>query len=352
MNYLKTILLAATFSLTLLGHASDLTDKSPLFSSSEPLDIIIEMDFQKVLGDKSENPKYNAALLIQDLGDNKIKTFNIKVKARGNTRRISEICEFPPLKLNFRKGATENTVFQGQDKIKMVTHCKDNDEYENYAVLEYLAYKTYNALTDYSYKVRLVKVLYRDIRQSYPDIEKSGFLIEDDEAMVGRLGGEISQKKIWSPDSCRQDAVDLFSMFQFMIGNTDWWIHKRHNVDIMALENGELIPIPFDFDYAGIINTPYAIPSPMLPISDVKQRFFKGSCKTILSYEEVIKKFNEKHDDILQVVEETDFINKRLKRSATNYIQSFYKIINDEDKFTQFINNSCEHLYDTQARKK
>jgi hypothetical protein len=325
--------------------ASNPEGKSPLFSSSEPLELILEMDMQKVLNDRSEEPEYNAALLIQKLPEKKIRTYNIKVKARGNTRRIKNICEFPPLKLNFRKGDTDNTDFQGQDKVKMVTHCQNNYEFENYAVLEYLAYKTYNALTDNSYNVRLVKVLYRDIRRNYPDIEKSGFLIEDDDMMAHRLGGVISEKKIWSPDSCNQESVDLFSMFQFMIGNTDWWIHRRHNVDIVAVENKGLIPVPFDFDYAGIINTPYAIPSPALPITQVRERFFKGSCKTTESYQAVINEFNKNKNEILGVVKETDFLSNRVKKSTANYIETFYNIINDPDRLGQYINQACEHLY-------
>ncbi len=345
MNATKTTFLLLALIISHLGGAKNPFDQSPLFSSSEPLELILEMDMQKVLNDKSQDPQYNAALLIQKLSENRIQTYNIKVKARGNTRRINDICEFPPLKLNFKKDDTENTVFHGQDKVKLVTHCRDNYEYENYAVLEYLAYKTFNALTENSYNVRLVKVIYRDIRRDYPDIEKSGFLIEDDDMMAQRLGGVISDKKIWSPDSCNQDAVDLFSMFQFMIGNTDWWIHKRHNVDIVATKNQELIPVPFDFDYAGIINTPYAIPSPMLPITQVTDRFFKGSCKTTESYQDVIGKFNRSKSNILEVVQETDFLTNRVKKTATNYIEGFYRIINDPEKLGQYINQACEHLY-------
>ena len=335
-------LIIATFLCNKIW-CSDLSKISPLFSSSEPLELILEMDMDRVLNDKSDDPEYNAGLLIQKIDDSRIQAFNIKVKARGNTRRISDICEFPPLKLNFKKGDTENTVFHGQDKIKMVTHCRDNEEYENYAILEYLAYKTYNTLTNYSYKVRLVKVLYKDIRGNYPDIEKSGFMIEDDDLMAKRISGDVTEKKIWSPDSCEQNAVDVFAMFQFMIGNTDWWIHRRHNVDIVALNNQELVPIPFDFDYAGIINAPYAIPSSMLPITEVKERFFKGSCKTVESYQGVINQFNQNKSEILQVIDQTDFLNKRLKKSSKNYIESFYKIINDSDKLSKFINNTCEY---------
>jgi len=136
-----------------------------------------------------------------------------------------------------------------------------------------------------------------------------------------------------------------------MIGNTDWWIHRRHNVDIVALNNKDLVPIPFDFDYAGIINAPYAIPSSMLPITEVRDRFFKGSCKNIDNYQNAIDQFNQNKSEILEVVEQTDFLNKRLKRSATNYIESFYKIINEPNNLAQFINHTCEYYSQVAAGK-
>jgi hypothetical protein len=332
--------------LPIFGNASDKNDarSTTLFSNTKPIELILQMDMQKVLNDKSEEPEYNPALLIQKNSDDKIQFFNITIKARGNTRRIQSVCEFPPLKINFAKKTTINTVFQGQDKIKMVTHCRQADSFQDYALLEYLAYKTYNTITEYSYKVRMVNVIYQDTKQNYPDIEKSGFLIEDDDLLAERLGGAITEKRIWSPDSCSQSAVDIFSLFQFMIGNTDWWIHTRHNVDILNLDNDKLIPIPFDFDYAGLINTPYAIPASNLPIIHVKDRFFKGSCKTPNYYKETINLFNLKKSAILSIVNSADYLDKRDKKSSLKYVEDFYEIINDSTKFAKYLDRTCDFV--------
>ena len=322
-------------------NKSDNSDR--LFSETEPIQLILQMDMKKVLNDKSEEPEYSEAFLIQKLSETKIQSYNIKIKARGNTRRISDICEFPPLKLNFKKKSTINTIFEGQDKIKMVTHCQETKEYQNYAMLEYLAYKTYNTLTDFSYGVRLVHVIYRDTKQNYPDIEKTGFLIEDDELVAERVNGKITSERIWSPDSCDQEIVDIFSLFQFMIGNTDWWIHTRHNVDILKLEDDVLIPLPFDFDYAGIVNTPYAIPSPELPIMKVKDRFFKGSCKSVEHYRSTIGLFNSRKDDIINILNQAEFLEKKYRKTSIRYIEEFYRIINDPEKFSAYLNQTCEY---------
>lgn len=321
-------------------------NSNTLFSSSEPLELVLELDLQKVLRDKSDDPEYSPAILIHNLNEEDIQVFNIKIKARGNTRRIGDICEFPPLKINFEKKSTENTVFQGQDKIKMVTHCNSSEDYQNYALLEYLAYKTYNTLTDYSYRVRMVNVTYRDISQNYPDIEKSGFMIEDDELMAKRVQGKVSDKRIWSPDSCDENSVDVFSIFQFMIGNTDWWIHTRHNVDLISLNDEKLIPIPYDFDGAGIINTPYAMPSTQLPIINVRDRFFKSSCKTLdyHDYQKTIELFNSKKADIISMLNEATFLEKKYRKSSLRYIDDFYEIINDSGKFSKFISQNCKYV--------
>ena len=124
--FIKAFLILALAPL--FTSASDAVPTS-LFTDLEPLELILQMDMQKVLNDKSEDPEYSPAFLIQTLGDNDIQTYNIKIKARGRTRRIYDVCKFPPLKINFVKKSTKNTVFEGQDKIKMVTHCQESEDY-------------------------------------------------------------------------------------------------------------------------------------------------------------------------------------------------------------------------------
>ena len=320
--------------------------KNKLFDDTKPIELILQMDMQKVLSDKSKEPEYSPAFLIHKIDSKTIQTFNIKIRARGKTRRISNICEFPPLKINFIKKSTKNTIFDGQDKIKMVTHCNESEDYQNFALLEYLVYKTYNNLTDYSYRVRMVNVIYKDVNQNYPDLIKSGFLIEDDELMAKRVSSNISDKKIWSPDSCDQAATDIFSLFQFMIGNTDWWIHTRHNVELISTEDNKLIPIPFDFDGAGIINTPYAMPSPQLPIVRVRDRFFKSTCRTMdySDYRQTIELFNQRKNAVFSMLEEATFLDKKYRRSSERYLNDFYEIINDPEKFSKYISQNCEFV--------
>jgi hypothetical protein len=132
-----------------------------------------------------------------------------------------------------------------------------------------------------------------------------------------------------------------------MIGNTDWWIQHRHNVDLVELSNDTFIPIPFDFDCAGLINPPYAIPSPHLPINDVRDRLFKSSCskkENFNDYEPAIKMFNKKKNTILSMLENATFLDKWYRKSSVKYISDFYEIINDPDEFNKYISQNCAYI--------
>ena len=114
-------------------------------------------------------------------------------------------------------------------------------------------------------------------------------------------------------------------------------------MDILKMQNNDLIPLPFDFDYAGIINTPYATPSAQLPIIEVRQRFFKGSCHTINHFDQTIELFNARKASIMTLLENADFLDKKYRRTSENYVDEFYRIINNPEKFAKYLNRSCEH---------
>ncbi len=67
-------------------------------------------------------------------------------------------------------------------------------------------------------------------------------------------------------------VMDLLAMFQYMIGNGDYSVTGRHNLRILAMATSGpsgFIPVPYDFDYTGLVNTHYAIPGESLGIKNV-----------------------------------------------------------------------------------
>jgi hypothetical protein len=77
-----------------------------------------------------------------------------------------------------------------------------------------------------------------------------------------------------------------FAIFEDMISNYDWSMRAGpkgteccHNARLMSGAPGApLIPVPYDFDYSGLVDAPYAIPPEGIPVNDVRQRDYRGYC--------------------------------------------------------------------------
>ncbi len=85
---------------------------------------------------------------------------SIKVRVRGKSRR--RVCTFPPLRINFAVDDTTQSITEGQDKLKLVTHCRKNKSAELDILQEYAAYRIFNLVSDVSYRVRLLHITYTD----------------------------------------------------------------------------------------------------------------------------------------------------------------------------------------------
>jgi hypothetical protein len=345
------LLLVFTFqSIAQDSSSLESKDEVPLFSEDEPLLITIKSDFKSLIkGKKSEDPAYQAAELIHTDSEGGEEVFEIKIKPRGITRRINTWCSFPPLMLNFKKKAVENTVFAGQDKLKLVAYCKNNDANEQYNIMEYLVYKVYQLFTPYSFKVRLVQVTYVDTSEKYKPVTRYGFIIEHEKALAERNGGEIAELKLNNHDRCDRRSIDIFTCFQFMVGNTDWWVGNQHNVKILVAEGKMPIPVPYDFDITGVVNVNYASPDERLGIATVRERLFRGYCRRPGEYEEILSIFNEKKEEIYDIYRTCEILDEKQLKGTLAYYDQFYEIINDPGSVSSNFYEACplshQHLY-------
>ena len=323
----------------------------PLFKSDEPLVITIKSDYKSLIkGKNSEDPTYQAAELIYNDPEGGERIFEIKIKPRGITRRINSWCSFPPLLLNFKKKEVENTIFNGQDKLKLVAYCKNSDANEQYNIQEYLVYKVYQQLTPYSFKVRLVQVTYIDTSEKFKPVTRYGFIIENEKALAKRNGGEIVEMQLNNHDRCDRQSIDIFTCFQFMVGNTDWWVGNQHNVKILLVEGKMPIPIPYDFDITGVVNANYASPDERLGITSVRQRLFRGYCRRPGEYEEILEIFKDKKEAIYEIYRSSDLLDEKQLKGTLAYYDQFYEIINDPRQIRSNFYETCplshQHLYE------
>jgi hypothetical protein len=135
----------------------------------------------------------------------------------------------------------------------------------------------------------------------------------------------------------------LASVFQYLIGNTDWSTYALHNMELVRQEDGDHLPIPYDFDFAGAIDAPYASVDPKLRIVRVRQRVYRGYCHPREEFEKVFSLFNEKKPAIYALY--SDAIGSRLSKRTVDltlrYFDEFYETINDPKKAKSHIIDAC-----------
>jgi hypothetical protein len=277
---MKWGVIGAAVALVVAGPAPAQRGEAALFASDAPIEVTITGPVRDIsrAAEKSTDPQ-PATLAANG------ETLPITLAARGITRRRN--CEFPPLMVDFVDKPADASLFDKQNRLKLVTHCKPVSGFDDYVLREYAAYKLYSALTPESFKVRLARVRYIDDGKEVA--QRWGFFIEDVDDLAKRIGGK--ELEVTSVPSSTLNVVDAarYALFQYMIGNLDWDMTNGppgseccHNSKLIGatLEAREaLIPVPYDFDYSGLVNAPYATPPEAVPVRSVRTRYYRGLCR-------------------------------------------------------------------------
>jgi hypothetical protein len=321
--------------LSLVPH-----EPAPLFGANEPVQLTLTANLKQLRRDKAANAPWRGATLSYVDTGGKPVTIPAKVRTRGIWRLKN--CDFPPVRLNFAKEDVKNTAFAKLDKPKLVTHCRDTDEYEQYILQEFQLYRVYNTLTPYSHKVRLARVAYVDSASGKPIATRYAFISEDHAELAHRVGGIPLEQQGAGPNDLDAREATLFAVFQYLIGNTDWSISGLHNVELVGVDTA-VVPIAYDFDYAGAVNARYATTDPRLRIKLVRQRLFRGYCLPVNVYPAVFELFRARKDSIYALYR--DDVGKLLKpdlvKETLAYFDEFYETINDPKQAKRELMDSC-----------
>ena len=341
-------------ALTAQDAGSGGTDANQiLFASNDPLTLTIEAPLEAIFEEREQVSSYHPGIMILENGDGSRVRLDVQVKTRGKFRLDRKNCNFPPLRINFKRKQVENTAFAGQDKLKLVTHCQDKRaDYEQYILLEHLIYRTYNLFTDLSFQVRLARINYVDTEGDREPLTKYAFFIEDEDDMAGRNGWEVLQVPGVPPLQYEQDQLNLAEVFQFLVGNTDWGAFKRpsdeaaccHNVKVVGHPAGPVFPVPYDFDWTGLISARYARPDPSLPIRSVRQRLYRGICRDRSQLDATIPAFQEQKEAIYALYENQGGLEEKQLERTVKYLDEFYEIAGDSKKINREIHDRCREV--------
>ncbi len=310
------------FEDTAIIQATITTDMVQLFKQKEKPDIEFPANFSTIL--PGNIPVSDPVLLL----------------VRGHYRRGN--CKLPPLKVVFKYN--KNSVMKPLGDLKLVSQCAASEKNEQYLFKEYLAYKIYNLITDMSFRVRLLHLQLVDSSGRKKTIEEHAFLVEDIKNLAKRNGCKDWKEGKMDPRNIDRRQMTIFSVFEYMIGNTDWGISVNHNSKLILSKTDSLhLPyvVPYDFDFSGFVNTDYAVPDEKLPITNVRQRLYRGFTRSLEEINEVLDIFKKQKDSIYAMINNFSLLTSESKVDITGFLDEFYETINDPKQVNKvFIQNA------------
>jgi hypothetical protein len=337
LNFLKFAL--CSLSVICSANTVGATKIDSLFLSNEIINMELRSDFSGIQNDRAENPLYHDGELIYYTPGGDTTTLSVKVMARGNFRRDPKNCKFPPLLVNFKKNDVKNTLFDNQDKLKLVTPCQIEED----VIDEYLIYKMYNEVTDQSMLVRLAKILYFDTGTGKKIFDKYSFFIESKEHVAER-NNAFEKDKFLTPFDLNSENLKKMSVFEYIIGNKEWFITTRHNVVIMQPNDSTLAPfaVPYDFDFSAFVDADYTKPKGVPEELLSNRRVYKGLCYNADEFKDIFNFYRELKPEFDSLISNMELIPKFSRKQMLTYIEQFYMVTESSELIQREFLDVCE----------
>ena len=329
-------------------YADGLDTDQPLFATHDILTARIEAPLSTLIKERPEELYLDGMFYYIDAGGQE-QALDLKIRTRGKYRLQKKTCNFPPIRLNFKKGQVKKTEFATQDKLKLVSHCQTRRKnFEQLVLREYLAYRIYQALTDKSYAARLMRISYVDTEKEKEPLVKYGFIIEDDGNIGDRLGLSRAMIRKIKPEELDARQANLVAVYMYLIGNTDFSLilgppddECCHNAVLYSAGSAPYTPIPYDFDFSGIVDAPYADPNPRFKLRSVKSRLYRGRCINNHLLDETFAYFIEKESEIRGLINGLEGLDDRNRNEVIKYITGFYEDIQNPKMIQRKFINKC-----------
>lgn len=331
-------------ALALLGAAQPGSSAAPaqptrLFTSAEPIRLTLRGPIGAIVSTREDLRTARPATL--QLTYPAAETHAIMLSPRGLTRRKRETCAFPPLRVQFAAKPAPASLFERQGRLKLVTHCRSGPGFQQHILLEYAAYRLFNLISPKGLRARLAQVDYV-ATDGRPALSRLGFFIEDPDDAARRNG--LDEVRVTDIPHSRLDPREAVraALFQYMIGNVDWSMNVGppgdiccHNFRLMGSSpaaRAGIVPVPYDFDFSGLVDAPYAEAPDILPISSVRQRHYRGYCSHNGHALALVPEFRARRAELLAVLGQIPQLEPRRRQAAVAYLEGFFRdIATDED---------------------
>ncbi|HEY8434267.1 MAG TPA: hypothetical protein VIK68_06600 [Sphingomicrobium sp.] len=342
---MKAMFALLAFCLFLLvAPAAAQQQPKPLFAASEPIHITIHAPLSKLINDRTTNTAVAGTLT-----DPSGQLLPIAVTLRGHVNRLAETCEFPPLRVEFTTPPPSTSVFAGQKKLKLMTHCHSGSSAQQYLLLHYATYQMYNLLTPLSFRARLASVDYRDAGGRII-ASSAAFFLEDEKDLAMRNGlkearaGDAIPLEWLSPIDAARAAL-----FEDMIANHDWSMRAGpageeccHNFKLLGVgAPGMTVAVPYDFDFSGLVGDPNALAPEQLHIGSVRERVYRGYCAHNAEALTIARQMRGARPQLTAAITSIPGLDSRSTAKATAFLDGFFADIASDDIVTAKLLKRC-----------
>lgn len=306
--------------------------QAPLFASDTPLTVTLRTDLRALYRDRDPDTTIwrGATLTWQDSAGP--RTVSLRLHTRGRYR-LRE-CDVPPIRLRFDGDSVRGTLWERARRPKLVTHCADRDEYEQNLLQEYAIYRVYQLLTPVSFRARLLRVTYEDEHGAVRPVTRYAIVTEDPERLAERVGGTLLEVGTVRQSNLRPSDAARLGVFQYLIANTDWSVPGQSNIQLVRTPD-TVIPVPYDFDWAGVIDARYAHPDPRLGVRSVRIRVYRGLCQDAATLAPVLDTLRALREGIAAVYRAVPGLAPRAVERTLRYYGEFYQDIADPQRFVR-----------------
>lgn len=314
-----------------------------LFRKQEPLELTITTGLAKLLNDRDSTDRglHPAELVYKDGSGTSVKV-PITLRTRGHFRRQFRNCGFPPLKLEIARPAAKNSLFEGNRTLKLASSCRPSrPEYEEYILQEAALYRMYMAITPWSYRVRLAHITFQDSSGKAKPVQSWAFFVEDDRELAERRNVKRFETKGALFDDLEPAKWGYTQLFEYMIGNTDFSVSELHNITLLKDTTGIVHAVPFDFDWSGAVNARYAFPDKILPIRTVRDRLWRGDCRTAEQLAPAFAHFKSRRAALDSAVSTIDAMTPAVKERMRTYFAEFWALIEDPRRAATEFKRTC-----------
>lgn len=332
------------FILLLLCSRSILTGQQSSFlqeiKQDSALHLYLRQDWKNIEKHKKDKVYQSADVRLVTATSDTI-AIPAKVRTRGNMRL--EICSLPPLKLKFEKADLQKHGLSPLNEMDIVEPCHDDDTYDQCLLKEYMAYKLWELVSPYYFRTQLLQIHYTNPDGTEAHDPSYAFFVENTEELVERLGGRRNKTPVISSNAVDKEPMLMVALFEFMIGNTDWFIQNRHNLEFVVIPGHSfLVTIPYDFDYSGLVAASYAAHHESLKLTSVASRYYQGWCFPEADVEKALEVFLQQKENILKMPYQIQGLNEKSASQARAYLSGFFEIIENPKKLDNQILKHCD----------